>query len=69
MEDLKKLSNSKKYLKNEIMMGINKIKFYTDFQNEVDNIIFELKKFLHEAKAKKLLVAGYGRTAKKYCDN
>ena len=62
--DFKNFPIVQKYLRKEIELGVNNIKFYRNFQNQVEDIITKLNKFIKKAKVKKFIVAGYGAAAK-----
>ena len=53
--DFKNFPIVQKYLRKEIELGVNNIKFYRNFQNQVEDIITKLNKFIKKAKSKNLL--------------
>ena len=73
---LKKTSNTKKskvsknvsyFLKKEKDLGVNNLKFYEDFENQIEKIVFKLKNLINLIKKEKKILVGYGAAAKSSC--
>ena len=55
------------FLKREKDMGVNNLKFYEDFENRIDDIVYKLRNLIKSIKKKKKILVGYGAAAKSSC--